>query len=133
MADTAAETRVTGAVYTTARALGTGTTSTITMHLWRMLSDNLQETQQPMSGEGLSQAIGLSIEQIDNIFAQVYYQKHYGFRRFDSYEAWREWAMAGGVLYNPDLHDPKPEAELPDEDEEQEEEEAEFEDEETEE
>lgn len=119
MADTAAATQFAGAVYTTARALGTGTTSTVTMHLWRLLSDHLQETQAPMSAEELSEATGLTVEQIEHIFAQVYYQKHYGFRRFDSYEAWKEWAMSSGVLYNPELHDPKPEEEeeLPEHDE----------------
>lgn len=111
MADTAAQIQVAGAVYTTARALGTGTTSTVTMHIWRLLSDHLQHTQTPMSGDELSQATGLSVEQIDNIFSQVYYQKHYGFRRFDSFQAWQDWAMAEGVLYNPELHDRAPEEE----------------------
>lgn len=111
MADTAAETQLTGPVYTTARALGTGTTSTVTMHLWRLLSDHLQHNQAPMSADALSAGTGLTVEQIEHIFAQVYYQKHYGFRRFDSYEAWKDWAMSSGVLYNPELHDPKPEEE----------------------
>ncbi|MFZ5828062.1 MAG: hypothetical protein ACOY94_27470 [Bacillota bacterium] len=115
MADTAAETRVAEAVYTTARALGTGTTSTVTMEIWRLLSEHLQASAEPMSGSELSKATGLSVEQIDNIFSQTYYQKHYGFRRFDSYEAWKEWAMSGGTLYNPELHDPQPEEEVDDE------------------
>lgn len=108
MADTAAKTRAAEAVYTTARALGTGTTSTVTMEIWQLLSEHLQESSEPMTGSQLSQATGLSVEQIDSMFSQTYYQKHYGFRRLDSYEAWKEWAMSEGVLYNPELHDPLP-------------------------
>lgn len=108
MADTAAETRAAEAYYTTSRALGTGTTSTVTMQIWRLLSDHLLQHQAPMSGTELAQATGLSIEQIEEIFNAVYYQKHYGFKRFDSYETWKDWAMSTGVLYNPALHDPKP-------------------------
>ncbi|MFZ5818179.1 MAG: hypothetical protein ACOY93_23245 [Bacillota bacterium] len=110
MAETAAN-RAAEAYYTTARALGTGTTSTATMEIWQLLSEHLVQYGKPMSGSELSQATGLSIEQIEHIFSQTYYQKHYGFRRFDTYEAWEQWALSEGVLYNPELHDPKPVAE----------------------
>lgn len=121
MADTAAKNRAAAAVYTTARSLGTGTTSTVTLEIWRMLSDHLQTHEVPLSGAEISGATGLSIDQIDHIFSQTYYQKYYGFRRFNSLAAWKEWAMSSGVLYNPELHDVQPEAELPEEDEEPEE------------
>lgn len=119
MADTAAKTGAAEAFYTTARSLGTGTTSTVTMQVWRLLSDHLENAQAPMSGSELSQATGLTIEQIDHMFSQTYYQKHYGFRRFDSLEAWQQWAMAEGVLFNPELHavEPKEDEVLEDEDE----------------
>jgi len=111
MAETTAEIRAGEAVYTTSRSLGTGTTSTISMQIWRMLNDHLLEYQKPMGASALSEASGLTIEQLEHIFAQSYYQKHYGFRRFDSLEAWQEWAMSTGVLYNPALHDVQPAAE----------------------
>lgn len=111
MADTAAEARVAEAYYSTSRALGTGTTSTVTMQIWRLLSETLEEHRRPMRASEVAEASGLSLEQIDDIFSQAYYQKHYGFRRFDSYEAWETWAMAEGVLYNPELHDVVPEEE----------------------
>lgn len=104
MADTAAKARAAEAVYTTSRALGTGTTSTVTMEIWRMLSEHLLASSEPMNGSELSKVTGLSVEQIDTMFSQDYYQKYYGFRRFNSYAAWKEWAMAEGVLFNPDLH-----------------------------
>ncbi len=111
MAETAAEIRAGEAVYTTSRALGTGTTSTMTMQIWRLLTDHLLEYQKPVGATALGEATGLSLEEIEHIFAQAYYQKYYGFRRFDSYQAWEEWAMTSGALYNPELHDVQPEDE----------------------
>lgn len=115
MADTTAEAPVAEAFYSTSRALGTGTTSTVTMQIWRLLSVTLEEQKKPMSASELAEATGLELAQIDDIFSQAYYQKHYGFRRFDSYAAWESWAMAEGVLYNPELHDVQPEEETEEE------------------
>jgi len=109
MADTAAKTQGNEAYYATARTLGTGTTSSPTMMIWRVMDDYLVKYGRAVSASELSAETGLSIEQIDAIFAQEYYQKHYGFRRFDSLEAWRTWAMETGVLYNPEIHRPDPE------------------------
>ena len=119
MAETAAKTQGNEAYYSTSRSLGTGTTSTITMTIWRILDEYLDRYQRAVSASELSEATGLSVEQIDNIFAQEYYQKHYGFQRFDSLQAWHNWAMEAGLLFNPELHAVEPE----DEDEEQPEEE----------
>lgn len=97
------------AYYSTARTLGTGTTSTITLKIWKLLDDYLVKYGRAMSASELSAATGLTVEQIDQIFAQEYYQKYYGFRRFNSLEEWRQWALETGVLYNPELHKPDPE------------------------
>lgn len=93
------------AYYATSHTFGIGTTSTLGLMIWRALSHHLSEHQQPMTGEKLAEATGAPIENIDNYFRQSYYQRHYGFRRFDSLEEWRTWAMENGVLYNPVLHD----------------------------
>jgi len=115
MAETAAAGRGAEAYYSTARTLGTGTTSTVTMQIWRLLDDFLVRHGRAMSATELSEATGLTVEQIDQIFAQEYYQKYYGFRRFNSLEEWRTWALETGVLYNPELHhaDPAPDGEAP--------------------
>lgn len=109
MADTAPKTQGNEAYYATARTLGTGTTSSPAMMIWRVLDDYLIKYERAVSASELSAETGLSIEEIEQIFAQEYYQKHYGFRRFDSLEAWRAWALENGVLYNPELHRPDPE------------------------
>ncbi|MBY6277092.1 hypothetical protein [Symbiobacterium thermophilum] len=109
MADTEPKAQGNEAYYATARTLGTGTTSSPTMKIWRVMDDYLARFGRAVSASELAQETGLTVEQIDDIFAQEYYQKHYGFRRFDSLEEWRAWAMETGVLYNPELHRPDPE------------------------
>jgi hypothetical protein len=94
--------------YSTSRVLRTGTTSTLALQVWKALSDALVLRESPMTGTELAAAVGQTPEAIDALFDSVYYQKHYGFARFDSYEAWRSHFMETGVLYNPALHDPKP-------------------------
>jgi hypothetical protein len=103
MANTAAQ-----AYYATSYAFNNSTTSTITLIVWQQLSLHLENFQLPMSAEELGKATGLTQEQLDRMFGQEYYQKYYGFRRFNSLEAWREWAESTGVLYVPALHDPQP-------------------------
>lgn len=93
------------AYYATSHTFGIGTTSTLGLMIWRALSHHLAEHQRPMSGEELVSVTGAEIAAIDRYFEQNYYQRHYGFRRFDSLEAWQEWALENGVLYNPALHD----------------------------
>lgn len=100
------------AYYTTSYTLGTGTTNTLTLHIWRGLSSHLSNHHLPMTAEQIMALSGLSQEQIDHIFGQTYYQKHYGFRRFDTLEEWRAWAEDQGVVYVPSKHDPKPEPEV---------------------
>ncbi len=109
MTDTEPKAQGNEAYYATARTLGTGTTSSPTMKIWRVMDDYLARFGRAVSASELAQETGLTVEQIDDIFAQEYYQKHYGFRRFDSLEEWRAWAMETGVLYNPELHRPDPE------------------------
>lgn len=104
MADAAAK-----AYYTTSYSFNNSTTSTITLMVWQQLSLHMEKYQLPMTAEELGKATGLTQEQLDRMFGQEYYQKYYGFRRFDSLETWREWAESTGVLYVPALHDPKPE------------------------
>lgn len=91
--------------YTTSYALGTGTTSTMALQIWRALSDTLTRFGRPMSQAELIAATGVEAERLDVIFSQDYYQKHYGFRRFESLEAWTAWAQESGVLYVPGKHD----------------------------
>lgn len=105
MAETVAKTAGTEAYYSTSRTLGTGTTSTITLQLWQLLNEHLLNHQSAMSGSALAEATGLTLQEIDGMFAQEYYQKHYGLRRFDSFQAWQDWALENGILYNPEIHD----------------------------
>lgn len=109
------------AYYTTSYIFNTSTTSTAALEIWRAISQTLEHKQAPMSGEELVAATGLSIEYIDNLFIQSYYQRYYGFRRFDSLEEFQSWAMSSGVLYNPELHDRKPEEVAEDEEDDEEE------------
>jgi hypothetical protein len=96
------------AYYTTSYTF-TGTTSSVPLLIWRTLSDHLVKFQKPMTAAELSQAIGVPAEEVEKICNQSYYQRYYGFRRFASLEEWERWAKETGVLYNPELHDPKPE------------------------
>lgn len=113
--------------YTTSYIFNTSTTSTAALMVWQALSNQLEHKHLPMSAEEIMEASGLTLEYIDNLFDQSYYQKHYGFRRFDTLEQFHEWAMAEGVLYNPELHDPKPAEDPLDDDEEYDEDEDEEE------
>lgn len=93
--------------YSTSRVLRTGTTSTLALMIWKVLSDALEIQNEPVPGTELAAKIGHPLEQLDVLFDSAYYQKHYGFARFGSREEWASWAKATGVLYNPELHDPK--------------------------
>lgn len=104
MGKAAAKVGAAEAYFSTSRSLGTGTTSTITMQIWRLVTETLIESGRPMTGAEIAQATGITPEQVGDIFAQDYYQKYYGFRRFESLEEWRTWALAEGVLFNPELH-----------------------------
>lgn len=96
------------AYYTTSHSLGNGTTSTAALNVWLALSQNLTNQSLPMTGAALSEATGLRVEVIDRMFTQTYYQRWYGFRRFETLEQWHAWAHGAGVLYNPELHTRKP-------------------------
>lgn len=98
------------AYYSTSYSFGNGTTSTVGLVIWRALSEHLEQHGLPLTGEELAGIAGITPDEIDQIFGQQYYQKFYGFRRFDTLEAWRAWATEVGVLYNPALHD-RPEEE----------------------
>ncbi len=131
MAEAIASTAQAGAqaYFTTSYAPGGGTTSTAALSIWRALSRHLIDHSLPLTGAELSEATGLSVEELERIFSQTYYKRWYGFRRFDTLEEWRSWAMSTGVLYNPELHDRQPEEE-PAEDEDDEESDPDAEDEE---
>lgn len=112
------------AYYTSSYIFNNSTTSTAALMVWRAVSLELEHKQLPMSLEDLMAASDLSEDYINSLFRQSYYQRYYGFRRFDTIEEFREWATSTGVLYNPELHDPKPgeiEEDLPEADEEDEE------------
>jgi len=98
------------AYYTTSYTFNNTTTSTAALMIWREISNALEFRQSPMTIEELTAATNLSEDYINNLFGQSYYQRYYGFRRFDTLEAFKDWAMSTGVLYNPELHDRKPEA-----------------------
>jgi hypothetical protein len=92
--------------YCTAHVFSNSTTSSPSLMVWRELSNHLALHGMPLTGEELAQRTGLSLEQIDALFDQVYYQRYYGFRRFMTLEEWRQWAEANGVIYVPEQHDP---------------------------
>lgn len=94
------------AYYTTSYSPRTGTTSTVALRVWKALSDHLSTFGLPYPGGELSEATGVSLQTIEEMFSQEYYQRSYGFRRFTSVEEWRAWAEGEGVLYVPALHDP---------------------------
>lgn len=96
------------AYYTTSYRFGTSTTSTAALMLWKTLTIHLGQRILPMTGKDLAEQTGVPIEQIASVFSQTYYQRHYGFRRFESLVAWESWAKQTGVVYVPELHDPKP-------------------------
>ncbi|HLO04775.1 MAG TPA: hypothetical protein VK191_16840 [Symbiobacteriaceae bacterium] len=95
--------------YSTSRVLRTGTTSTLALMIWKVLSDALELQNEPVTGTEMAAKIGLPLEQLDVLFSSTYYQKHYGFARFDSRADWESWAKGTGVLFNPELHTPKAE------------------------
>ncbi|HWI60678.1 MAG TPA: hypothetical protein VNT75_02435 [Symbiobacteriaceae bacterium] len=97
------------AYYTSSYIFNNSTTSTAALMIWRAISGAMEHKQMPMTGDELVEASGVSIEYIDSLFNQSYYQRFYGFRRFQSLDEFQTWAMSTGVLYNPELHDPKPE------------------------
>jgi hypothetical protein len=100
------------AYYTTSYRFGTSTTSTAALMVWKTLTTHLAERILPMTGKDLAEQTGVPIEQIASVFSQAYYQRHYGFRRFETLKAWESWAKQSGVLYVPELHDPKPKPEV---------------------
>jgi hypothetical protein len=97
------------AYFTTSYAFNNSTTSTAALMVWRALSLHLEHKFLPMTGDELAADTGLTLDQIENYFGQSYYQKHYGFRRFNTLEEWRTWAENEGIVYVPAKHDPKPE------------------------
>lgn len=91
--------------YTTVRSLGTGTTSTAALMVWRLVTEYMLEHRQPMSGAQVAEATGMTLAEVDELFTGEYYQKYYGFRRFESLKEWRAWAEEHDVLYVPGKHD----------------------------
>jgi len=79
------------------------------MIIWKLLTEHLIQTGQPMSQAELVEKTHLSPEEIEVIFGQEYYQKHYGFRRFETLEEFERWAKEEGVLFDPERHAPAPE------------------------
>lgn len=109
MATTPENAGASGPFYVTRRVLSTGTTTTPTMHVWKLLTDHLLNTGKPMSQAELVAKTHLSPEEIETIFRQEYYQKYYGFRRFETMEEYEQWVREEGVLYDPEKHAPAPE------------------------
>lgn len=95
--------------YSTSRVLRTGTTSTLALRVWKVLSDALELQNEPVTGSELAAKVDLPLEEVDTLFDSSYYQQHYGFGRFDSHEKWLTWAKEHGVLFNPELHAQKAE------------------------
>lgn len=93
------------AYFTSSYVFGNGTTSTVALKVWQALSEQLAMHQRPATGEGLCQQTGLTPEQIEDLFSHQYYQKHYGFRRFDTLAHWEAWAKEQGILFIPGVHD----------------------------
>lgn len=117
------------AYYTSSYIFNNSTTSTAALMIWRAVSTAFEVKQEPVAGEELAAVAGMRVEELDAIFRQSYYQKYYGFKRFETIEEFRQWALSTGAFYNPDLHAPRYEEpadeEFDDEDEEDEEDETE--------
>lgn len=87
--------------YTTAFELRTSSTSTPTLLMWRALSDKLAQERLPMTAAELSEAVGIAPKRLEEIFAQTFYQRAYGFTRFTSLDEFEAWAWQTGVFYQP--------------------------------
>jgi len=85
--------------FATSYALGTGTTHTPALMVWRALNSHLLDKGLPMTGEELVKVTALPLPYIEGMFVQTYYQKSYGFRRFSSLDEWRAWAGETGLVY----------------------------------
>ncbi len=92
------------AYFTTSYSFDATSTSSLPMLVWRMLSQHLLHHQKPMTGEELAEAVGVDVERIEQLFATEYYQKYYGFRRFETMEEFEAWAREGDILFDPEKH-----------------------------
>ncbi|MGE5672437.1 MAG: hypothetical protein ACM3XM_00925 [Mycobacterium leprae] len=84
--------------YSTSHAFYSGTTSTIALRVWKSVTDHLLNNQEPVTAAQLGEELGLTPEQVENMFGQAYYQKFYGFKRFNNRAEWEAWALEAGVL-----------------------------------
>ncbi|HEY8347045.1 MAG TPA: hypothetical protein VIL07_07195 [Symbiobacteriaceae bacterium] len=98
------------AYFTTTYVFGNSTTSTLTLKVWKVMSDFLALHHRPMTGAELMEATGASAEELEDMFSQPYYQKYYGFRRFNTLEEWEQWARERDILYDPARHGVQAEA-----------------------
>lgn len=104
------------AYFTTSYVFNNGTTSTITLMVWKAMSEYLETKHLPMTGAQLMEATGISPEQLEEMFRQPYYHRYYGFRRFDTMDEWEAWAREVGLLYDPEQHGTTEEAESQEDD-----------------
>lgn len=92
------------AYFTTSYVFNNGTTSTLTLMVWKTMSEYLETHHLPMSGADLMKATGASAEQLEDMFRQPYYRRYYGFRRFDTLDEWTAWAEQEDLLFDPERH-----------------------------
>jgi len=92
------------AYFTTSFVFSNSTTSTLTLLVWKTLSNYLETHYLPMSGAELMKATGATAEQLEEMFSNPYYQRYYGFRRFDTLEDWTAWAKQVDLLFDPERH-----------------------------
>jgi len=90
-----------GPYYTTASELRTASTSTPAMMVWHALSRHLAHHKLPMTAAELTAASGMPEKRLEEVFAQSYYQRWYGFRRFASLSEFQTWSDDNGIFHIP--------------------------------
>jgi len=90
-----------GPYYTTASELRTASTSTPALMVWHALARHLSHHKLPMTAAELTAASGVPQARLEEVFAQTYYKRWYGFRRFASIAEFETWADDTGIFHIP--------------------------------
>lgn len=88
-----------GPYYTTAFELRTASTSTSALLVWQALARHLSHHKLPMTAAELTAASGVPEKRLEEVFAQTYYKRWYGFRRFTSLSEFQTWADDIGLFH----------------------------------
>jgi hypothetical protein len=104
-----------GPYYTTAFELRTASTSTPALMVWHELSRHLSHHKLPMTAAELTAASGMPEKRLEEVFAQAYYKRWYGFRRFASLAEFQTWADDNGIFHIPAADEEMDEVDLTEE------------------